>query len=487
MALGLALVAAPAAGVASEEESWYTPEEPPELSKDRTTDQLFWTLSVVEETGDERSAGAEETAIYESATASLDAGRYDQAAALFEEVIALKGRYYDAALYWDAYALYKQGKRASALETLAILIDSRPDSRWRKDAKALDLDIRQKSGQKIVPETTDDEELKLIILDNMIHVDEAKALPMLEKLLASDNSPRIRERALYVLAQSGSPEAQRMIERYARGESDPDMQMKAVEYLGVFGGREAGQLLQELYNSAIDVRVRSKILEGYMISDDEKRLLEAARHESDPALRGKAVEMLGVISADSALWQLYQAETEARVRAKIIESFMISGNEDRILQLAKTEKDADLRRKAVEQLGVMGGNVQLWQLYQSETDETTRAKIIEALWLSDDFEHLATVAKTEENPGLRRKAIEQIGLMGGPESQRLLEDMYFSETEVRIKGQILDAFFIQDNTDALIRVAREEKDKSLRRSAIEKLSLMDSEEVTEFLLQLLDE
>lgn len=472
---------------ASDDEAWLKPKSEWSENPRPSQDQLFWMSSVIEQADEEKSAGAEETAIYESATTALDAGQYDKASALFEEVIALKGRYYDASLYWNAYALNKQGKRASALETLAILIDTRPESRWRKDAKALDLEIRQKSGQKVVPETTEDEELKLIILDNMIHVDEEKAIPMLEKLLSTNSSPRIRERALYVLAQSGSEQAHRVIESYARGETDPEMQMKAVEYLGVFGGKDAGALMQEIYRSSSDSRLRSKILESYMIASDEDRLLAAARNETDPALRGKAVEMLGVMSADSALWQLYQAETESRVKAKIIESFMLAGNEEFVLRLAQNEKEAELRAKAVEQLGLMGGNDELGELYRTESDERTRAKILEALWLSGDYERLIIIAKTDKSPELRGKAIEQIGLMGNDEARAALEDLYFSEPDRRIKSRILDGFFLQSNVTALIRVAREEPDHDLRKSAIEKLSIMDSEEGTKFLLELLDE
>jgi len=46
---------------------------------------------------------------------------------------------------------------------------------------------------------------------------------------------------------------------------------------------------------------------------------------------------------------------------------------------------------------------------------------------------------------------------------------------------------IHGNVDALIEVARTEKDRELRREAIEKLSIMGDEKATEFLLELLEE
>jgi hypothetical protein len=50
---------------------------------------------------------------------------------------------------------------------------------------------------------------------------------------------------------------------------------------------------------------------------------------------------------------------------------------------------------------------------------------------------------------------------------------------------VLNAFFLQNNAHALIAVARSEKDPELRKIAVSKLSLMDSKEAADFLMEIL--
>ena len=57
----------------------------------------------------------------------------------------------------------------------------------------------------------------------------------------------MKERALFVLAQSGSAQARQMVAEIARGKSNPGLQEKAIKYLGLFGGDQSRQALAEIY------------------------------------------------------------------------------------------------------------------------------------------------------------------------------------------------------------------------------------------------
>src|SRR4030095_14967154 len=83
-------------------------------------------------------------------------------------------------------------------------MSSFPSSRWLGDARALELQIRQRAGQSVSPDTQADDDLKLLAIQGLMHSNPEQSVPMLEKLLAGNNSPRLKERALFVLAQSGS-------------------------------------------------------------------------------------------------------------------------------------------------------------------------------------------------------------------------------------------------------------------------------------------
>ncbi len=425
---------------------------------------------------------------YERATRALDNRNWENAVDEFERVISIKGQRVDASLYWLAYSLNKLNKRAEALDALAKLQSSSfSNSRWREDAKALEYQIREASGQKISPELAEDEELKLMIINNLIHTDPQRAVPLLEKLLQENNPPQIKERALFVLAQSETERGFAIIADYARGAGEPDLQMRAVEYLGVFGDGNTGALLEDIYRSSTDTDVKRKILESFMIADENDRLLSVAREENDKRLRMKAIEQLGVNDQVEALWELYQVETDDDVKRKLIEGFMIADASGKLQSIARGSDVTALRLKAVEQLGILDESDMLWDIYQEENETDVRAAILTGIWLSDDVDRLIDVAKTEADPRLRRAAIEKLGLSDGVRVEQAVTTLYMDETDDSVKRKLLEAMFLQDNVDGLIQIARTEKDPQLRRDAVEKLSIMDSEEATDFLLQLLED
>ena len=51
-------------------------------------------------------------------------------------------------------------------------------------------------------------------LNGLLNSDPEKALPILEKLLQGPASPKLRERAVFVLAQSNSPKAREILKAW---------------------------------------------------------------------------------------------------------------------------------------------------------------------------------------------------------------------------------------------------------------------------------
>ena len=143
--------------------------------------------------------------LYDDGREALDDGQYGVAGKKFAELYQLKGPQSDAALYWLAYAENKQGKREAALARIADLKKSYPQSRWTKDATALEMEVRQNSGQKTNPDAVSDEDLKLLALQGIMNNNSEQGVALVEKVLNSSSSPAVKSKALFVLAQSGSP------------------------------------------------------------------------------------------------------------------------------------------------------------------------------------------------------------------------------------------------------------------------------------------
>lgn len=291
--------------------------------------------------------------LYERGTSALDEGKYERAIASFEELAAKKVRKSDAAIYWKAYALQKKGLRAEALATLERLRGEYPQSRWLKDGQALELEIRQKGGEKPSVDALADDDLKIMALSGLMNGNSEEALPLLEKLVQSGKSPKLREHALFVLCQSGSPRAREIVGRIARGQGSPALEAKAIEYLGMFGGEDSRRILGEIYTQSQDPDNRRAVLRAFMVSGDKARVLEAARGEKDLELRREALHSLGMMGANAELAELYRSETHREAKAAILQGLMMAGDVQRLIGLARSEKDPELRRQAVQSLSML--------------------------------------------------------------------------------------------------------------------------------------
>jgi HEAT repeat protein len=378
-----------------------------------------------EERRQEQLQRAEEA--YERGTEALDEGRWDRALSAFDSVCRLEGSRCDGALYWEAYALGRLGRRTEAAATLAELKKSHPQSRWLGEAKALELELQQASGKPVSPQSAEDEELKLLALNSLMNTDAEKALPLLEGFLKANRSPRLQDRALFVLSQSDSPRAREVLVAVAKGAQNPDLQFRAVKYLGMSGDPASLKTLGEIYASA-DVSLRRRILQAFLMADDKARVLDAARNEKAPELRREAIHLLGAMGAVSELQQLYRTETALELRRSILESFIAAGAGSALIETAKTEKD----------------------------------------------------------PRLRLAAIQYMGALDEAETGPALVALYGAETDPAVRRAVLDAFTAQGNCPALLKIARAEKDTSMRRTLVERLGVMECKEATDFLLDILN-
>jgi HEAT repeat protein len=289
--------------------------------------------------------------LYRSGTRFLDRGDWDRAAESFTAVIDRKGERMDGAYYWKAYALGKSGRRDEALAMLAELERVSPKSRWLDDARALNVELKQASGLAVSGDVQNDEELKLIALNHLIDVAPDRAIPAVRDLLRKSSSPRLKERALFVLAQSDSSQSRDILTQFARGSGNPDLQLKAVEYLGM--QKNNGQLLSEIYASNNDPAVRRRVLQSYMVARDKDRLMQAARTEQDAELRREAISLLGGLRAEPELIQLYSTETNQDLKKRIIHSMRGTNSASGLIDIFRKETSPELKREVVQMLSSM--------------------------------------------------------------------------------------------------------------------------------------
>jgi HEAT repeat protein len=355
-----------------------------------------------------------ESRVYDEAQRYMDRREWDRAIERFGDVVSARGSRADGALYWKAYSQYRNNQRAEALTSIATLIKDYPNSRYLKQAKALEVEVRSGTGQPVRPENQTDDELKLMAIQALSNADPEQTVPMLEKLLEGSASPRLKERALFVLAQSSSPRARQVLVGLAKGNSTPELQSQAINYLGIHGGRDARAALAEVYGGTNDVDVKRRIIRAFMVSGERDRLLSLAQSEQNAELRGEAVRQLGVMGAHEALWTLYQKESALEVKKQILQSMFVGGDATRMISLAKSEQNTELRRIAVRNLGLMGGKTTgaaLVEIYGGDKDPAIRSSVINALFISNNAEALVALARREEDAARKREIVQKLSLM----------------------------------------------------------------------------
>lgn len=360
---------------------------------------------------------------YRRGMSYLDRRDYDKAIDVFNRVVENKGDRADGALYWRAYAQNKLGKFDNSLATIAELQKTYPQSRWLEDSKALEVEVRQSKGQPPSPENVSDEDLKLVALNSLMNTDPDRSIPIIEKLLKGSSSPRLKERALFVLAQSRSSKARDLVSQVARGSSNPDVQLRAIEYLGVNNSKENLQLLSDIYKSSNDTHIKRQILRSFMVAHDRDALMQAARTESNPELRLEAIRQLGVMGGAA---ELYANESSFEAKRAILNGLMTSGDATKLFEIAKTEKDPKLRTDAINLLGVMGRSKTgdgLLAMYRQESDAGVKNSIINALFVQGNAPAMVDLARKETDPGVKKRIIEQLSVMHSKEATDYLMEI----------------------------------------------------------------
>ncbi|HEV7553414.1 MAG TPA: tetratricopeptide repeat protein [Candidatus Angelobacter sp.] len=369
-------------------------------------------------------ANAHEEELYTSAKDALDNGEYDNAIKQFDEVIKIHGRRADGAMYWKAYALGKAGNKAQGLTTLGELRKQYPKSTWLRDAGVLEQEWRGGGN----PENISDEELKLLAIQSLMNSNPDKAIPLLEKIVQGNDSSKLKDKALFVLSQSGSEKAQEILMRLAKANNQPDLQKRAIRYMGMNGNGRNRAVLKEIYNSSTDVGVKKSVFQAWLMC----------------------------------------------------------GCKDDVAALAKTEKNPELRREAIRYLGMMGGRTELLEFYKNSPDVETRREAVGAMLLCGCAHELAEIVQTEKDPAVLDKAINTLGLVGGDESLAALTRVYNSQADLSMKKKVINALFLHGAGKEMVALARKETNPQIKRELIQKMSLMSSPEISDYMMEILN-
>ena len=365
--------------------------------------------------------------LYEEGQIQLDNKEYQAARDTFAKLVETDNAKQDAALYWLAYSQFKNGHDQEALNTISQLTRNHSQSRWLDDAAALRIEIQDESGQSV---DVDNEEMKLYALNSLMNSPSEKSFEILKRLLAGHSSKQVKNRALFVLSQINHPQAFALITTLASDSSSPQLQEEAIRVLGISGSEQSMTQLIDIYRSSDNEATKMKVLHSYMIAGQSEQLIELAKSESNPALKRQSIHLIGVMSNADVLLEMYRSNEFKDFRSDILHSLAIGDGIEALLEISGSEQDQQLLAEAVQKMGINGNDAsakQLTKIYQENDNPEVRKAVIQALFIQTDGARLSHIVKTENDPELKREALQKLSLLGSDESLQFFEDILNNE------------------------------------------------------------
>lgn len=275
-------------------------------------------------------------------------------------------------------------------------------------------------------DTKEQDSLKMAAMEALITAPPERALPIVDKVLAGNNSIELKERALFILSQMDTPESQARLVAYAR-DSQGELQEEAIRMIGIGGDSEALAGLGDIYANG-DADIREAVLEAYLIADDTDAVLAIATNASNEEEFAEAVEMLGVMGAHE---QLRELRNRAGLSESLVEAYMISGDAVTLRELALDGSNPEVQLQAIEALGVVGGDdvgQTLVDLYQASSDEDIKEAALEGLMISGEDDAVLELYRNSGDNAEKRELLELLVVMGSDEVWDII-DSAFEGTE----------------------------------------------------------
>src|SRR5215207_4441243 len=112
---------------------------------------------------------------------------------------------------------------------------------------------------------SEQESLALAAMEGLMQQPPERALPIIKKVLAGSQTTLIKRRALFVLSQIDSQEADDILLQTTRS-PDPALRTEAIRSIGI-GGRDKSLVALQTVYAGGDADVKKQVLQAWMIAD----------------------------------------------------------------------------------------------------------------------------------------------------------------------------------------------------------------------------
>jgi HEAT repeat protein len=192
-----------------------------------------------------------------------------------------------------------------------------------------------------------DEELALAALEGLMSQPGDRALPIIKKVLAGNQTATVKKRALFVLSQIDSEEANQILLQTARS-TDAAMRGEAIRNIGIGGNAKGLDALLEIYNSG-SADVKKEVLQAWMIASRKEPVYQVALNAKSESELNEAIRMLGVMGATEELRKLGD---RPNAPGGLVDAYAISGDIVSLRKIAEGTGEKSRRLDAVRKMGI---------------------------------------------------------------------------------------------------------------------------------------
>ena len=439
-----------------------------------------------------KGQGSAEDSSYKSARESLNRGEYRRASEQFKsfEQKYPKSRYVPAAMYWQAFALYRVGATPDLRVALRVLDDQRtryPEAAEESEVSSLTtrvvgtlaargdeamvVRLRQIApGQS--PCDREDMEIRAEALSALVQSDPAGAVPVIRRTLArrDECSVPLRRRAVYLLGRDGVGGTPEDLLAVAKDDPDQSVRADALSRLAQLPGDAPVRMLEQLLTPSTDERTQRAVVNALRgsSSPDASRVLRTfiEREDMNESARAEAVRSL------SRRFE-YTVASARPVSTRSGDVTLVTPGKrvDRMLS------DADVAA--------------LRAVYDKTGSRTVKNAILETIGASEtsggDQWLMSIVRNPNEDTRYRQVAMSR--LRRSDVSLEELGKLYDGLSERELRGEIIRIMGQREEpaaTDKLLEIARTGTDPNLRRQAISALARKNDPRTTKLLLELVE-
>ena len=196
-----------------------------------------------------------------------------------------------------------------------------------------------------------DTDLRIQALGSLMRTDAVRVIPILRSIALDPSDAREASRAVFVLAQAGTPEARQIVVQLATLAAEP-VRIAAVRELGRFAGPDISSELMQVYTTA-NSPVKLQVVTALGERLERGALFKIAEAETDTHVKARALVSLGQAGGGAQLRTLY-ARASREDKRPIILGLFNARAEDELIRIAEIEKDPEVRAEILLRLRLLG-------------------------------------------------------------------------------------------------------------------------------------